>query len=210
MINSLRLCIVTLCMLSMASVSQAQQFGIGLTAEWDLYNRYANPDDSLGGRGNGSALLNLGVGPKLWVGGENFSFSVESLANLGFFGLNLTDYKGLGNFSLPVIAKLNFEGLSGLNKELKLGFGLGGGIQWNRTELYYVTSDFKEKGGERSMFRTYIIQGDVGLGVAGFAGRFFVRYGFNNDLSANSVNIGFQFDFNIPRLKKIDDPASRL
>ena len=210
MINSMCKGFLLLLCLSF-STAMSGQFGIGVTVETDIYNRYANPEDSLGGRGNGSVLLNLGLGPKMWFGGENFSVSVESIANLGFFGLSLTDYKGLGNFSLPVLAKLNFEGLSAMNKELKLGFSLGGGIQWNRTELYYVTDSFKEKGGVREMFRTYVIQGDIGAGISGFAGHFFVRYGFNPDVEgANSINIGFQWDFNIPKIKKIDDPASRL
>lgn len=209
MINSICKGFLLILCIGLSTIASAQ-FGIGLTVETDLYNRYANPQDSLGGRGNGSALLNLGIGPKMWLGGENFSISVEAVPNLGFLGLSISDYKGLGNFSLPVMAKLNFEGLSALNKELKIGFALGGGIQWNRTELYYLTNDFKDRGGERKMFRTYVIQGDIGAGISGFAGHFFVRYGFNNDLSANSINIGFQWDFNIPKIKKIDDPASRL
>ncbi len=192
--------------------SAISQFGIGMTAGIDLYNRYSNPLDSTGQhRANGSALLNFAVGPKIWVGGENFSVSVETQVNLGLLAMSIPDYKGLGNVSFPVIGKLNFAGLSGLNKEGRFGLSLGGGIQFNKTELYYHTQDFKDLGGERKFFKTYIVQVGYGFGISGFGVQFFTRYGFNPDLDgANSVNVGLQFDFNFSKLKKIDDPNSRL
>lgn len=193
-------------------VPAISQFGIGMTAGIDLYNRYSNPRDNTGEhRANGSVLLNLAVGPKIWVGGENFSVSVETQANLGLLALSLPDYKGLGNVAFPIIGKLNFAGLSGLNKEGRFGLSLGGGIQFNKTELYYQTSDFKELGGERNFFKTYIVQVGYGFGISGFGVQLFTRYGFNPDLDgANSVNVGLQFDFNFSKLKNIDDPNSRL
>ncbi|MBT8231506.1 MAG: hypothetical protein HKO66_15955 [Saprospiraceae bacterium] len=193
------------------SLSHAQ-FGIGFTVTQDLYNRYSNPIDSTGEhRANGSALLNLGIGPKIWFGGENFSLSVETQANLGILAFSLPNYKGLGNVSFPIMGKINFAGVSALSKEGRFGLSLGGGIQFNKTELYYITNDFKAKGGERNFFKTYVIQAGYGFGISGFAVQFFTRYGFNSDLDgANSLNIGLQFDFNIPKMKKIDDPNSRL
>lgn len=188
------------------------QFGIGATTSIDFYNRYTNPEDQTGQhRSNGSVLLNFALGPKIWVGGENFSFSVETQVNLGLLGLSLPDYKGLGNISFPVIGKFNFAGLAGTNKEGRFGFSIGGGFQMNRTELLYVTSSFKEQGGEREYFKTYIVQAGYGFGISGFAAQLFGRYGFNPDLDgANSFNFGIQFDFNINKLRKIDDPNSRL
>lgn len=202
---------ILICLMGFSQVAFAQ-FGIGLTAGTDLYNRYSNPIDATGEhRANGSALLNFALGPKIWIGGENFSFSMETQANLGLLGLSLPDFKGLGNVSFPIMGKLNFAGLSGLNKEGRFGLSVGGGIQYNKTELYYQTNDFKEKGGERSFFKTYIVQVGYGFGISGFSAQFFTRYGFNPDLDgANSVNVGLQFDFNIPKLSKIDDPNSRL
>jgi len=192
--------------------SGMSQFGIGLTAGVDLYNRYSNPVDLTGEhRANGSALFNLALGPKIWVGGENFSFSVETQANLGLLAISLPDFKGLGNVSFPILGKFNFAGLSGLNKEGRFGLSLGGGIQYNKTELFYTTRDFKDLGGERNFFRTYIIQVGYGFGISGFGVQLFTRYGFNPDLDgANSLNIGLQFDFNFSKLSKIDDPNSRL
>lgn len=206
-----KICLAIVCILSISQSVKAQ-FGIGLTAGTDLYNRYSNPVDDTGEhRANGSVLLNLALGPKIWVGGENFSFSMETQANLGILGLALPDYKGLGNFSIPIMGKFNFAGLSGLNKEGRFGLSLGGGIQYNKTELYYQTRDFKDKGGKRAFFKTYVVQVGYGFGISGFSAQFFTRYGFNPDLDgANSINVGLQFDFNIPKLKKIDDPNSRL
>lgn len=187
------------------------QFGAGLTFSNDLYNRYANPTDGIAHNGNGSVILNLGLGPKFWVGGENFSLSLESQAVIGFFGLSVPDTKGLGNFAVPVLANFNFAGVSGLNKEGRFGLSVGGGMQFNRTELYWLGSDYRDRGVERSYFRTYVVQLGYGFGISGFAARFIVRYGFNPDLDgANSLNIGMQYDFNFRKLKQIDDPASRL
>ena len=187
------------------------QFGIGATLTHDLYNRYSNPDDGVAHSANGSAILNLGIGPKMWFGGESFSISLESQAVIGFLGLSMPDYKGLGNLAFPIMAKMNFAGLSTLNKEGRFGLSIGGGIQYNRTELYYLAKKYKNQGVERSYFKTYVVQVGYGFGISGFGGQFFVRYGFNPDLDgANSLNIGLQYDFNGTRLKEIDDPNSRL
>jgi hypothetical protein len=187
------------------------QFGIGLTVTNDIYNRYGNPKDSIAHNGNGSVILNLGVGPKIWFGGEKMSASLETYANVGLFGLALPDYKGLGNISFPLIAKLNFGGLSGLNKEGRTGFSVGGGLQWNKTELYYLSNDFENRGVDRGFYRTYVVQAGYGFGLTGFGIQFFTRYGWNPDVEGgNSLNIGLQFDFNALKLSKIDDPASQL
>ena len=187
------------------------QFGIGLTVSDDLYNRYSNPEDNLGARSNGVFLLDIALGPKVWVGGENFSVSAEAQANWGMLGLSLGDYKGLGSASFPIIAKLNFGGLSGLNHEGRFGFSIGGGIQYNKTEIYYLANDFEERGGTRSFFKTYVIYAGYGFGISGFAIQAFVKYGFNPDLDgARNMHIGFQYDFNLSKLKNISDPASEL
>ena len=119
------------------------QFGIGLTASHDLYHYYQNPDDDLDeSTSAGSALLNLGLGPKIWMGNNDFSVSFEAQATIGFVGLSVRDYKGLGTTSFPIMAKFNFGGLSGLDKEGKFGWSLGAGIQYSKTELYYLENFF--------------------------------------------------------------------
>ena len=209
--NSTLKTLICFLMISITQTDLSAQFGIGATMTHDLYNRYSNPVDGIAHSANGSAILNLGLGPKIWVGGESFSVSVEGQAVIGFFGLSMPDYKGLGNLAFPLMAKFNFAGLSTLNKEGRLGLSIGGGVQYNRTELYYLGNKYKERGVERSFFRTYIIQAGYGFGISGFGAQFFVRYGFNPDLDgANSLNIGLQYDFNGTRLKDIDDPNSRL
>ena len=187
------------------------QFGIGLTGGVDLYNRYVNPEDSVASPSNGSAILNLALGPKIWVGGKSFSVSVESAANWGMLGLSLKDYKGLGSLSIPVMAKLNFGGLSGLNKDMGFGFSIGGGIQYSRTELYGLTNEFSDLGVTRDYFKTYNIQAGYGVGISGFTAHAFARYGFNPDIDgASNLHIGIQADFNLIQLKKIRRPESEL
>ncbi len=186
------------------------QFGIGFILGHDLYQKYENVEDGIANPSSGSAVLNLAAGPKIWVGGKKFSFSVESQANWGVFALSLEDRKGLGALSIPIVGRLNFAGLSCLDREGKVGFSLGGGIQYNRTELYGLTEEFIEKGVTRDYFPTYVIQATGGFGVSGFGMQLLVRYGFNPDNDASSLNIGIQYDMNRIMMKKIDDPNSAL
>ena len=190
--------------------SMSAQFGIGGVVTNDIYQRYQNPSDDISYSGAGSLLLNLGVGPKVWVGGPDFSVSVETQANLGFLGLGLKDYKGLGMVSFPVMAKFNFAGLSALDREGRFGFSIGGGIQWNKTELYYLSNDAEAEGVTRDYFKTYVGEVSYGFGISGFAGQAYLRVGVNPDIDANTVNFGLKYDFNIPKLRKITDPESEL
>ncbi len=200
------------CLIIFASIGRSySQFGIGLTFSNDLYNVYSNPEDGIADNKNGSAILNLAIGPKIWVGVEKFSISVESQVNYGALGLALEDYKGLGSVSFPFMAKLNFGGLSGLNKVMQFGGSLGGGIQYNKTEIYGLSEEFASQGVVRAYYKTYNVQAGLGLGISGFTGHFFARYGFNKDLEkASNFHVGFQFDFNLVQMKKIQKPESAL
>jgi len=203
--------IVSLFFLISFNLLQAQ-FGYGFTASNDIYHRYVNPkvQNESASRAAGSVLLNLGVGPKLWIGNKKYSFSAETQAIVGFLGLSAKDYKGLGTVSFPVIGKFNFKGLSSFDREGKMGFSLGGGIQWTKTEIFGVSDEFKSQGVQRKFFTTYIIQAGYGFGLSGFTAHGFVRYGFNQDDKSNTLNIGLQYDFNYPMLKKITSPESEL
>jgi len=187
------------------------QFGIGLTFSDDLYNKYNNPDDNIAHGGNGSVLLSPAIGPKIWIGKDKFSLSLEAQANIGLLGFGIKDYKGLGSVSFPMMAKLNFGGLSGLNKNMAFGWSLGGGLQYSKTEIYGLKEEFADKGVVRDYFKTYNVQLGAGIGVSGFTAHLFGRYGFNKDLvGANNFHFGFQMDFNIIKMKQIKRPESEL
>jgi hypothetical protein len=198
-------------LLILTSVSSLKaQFGIGFTVTNDLYMRAANPDDDIASEGAGSVLMNFGVGPKIWLGGEKASLSLEATAMIAPFAISIVDYKGIGMAAFPLMAKLNFGGMSGLDKEGKFGFYIGAGVQYTRTELFYVTNGFKDDGGTRALFDTYIGQVGYGFGMSGFAASLYTRVGYNKDTKANLFSLGFQFDFNIPKLKEINSPSSSL
>ena len=186
------------------------QFGYGLTASNDIYHRYSNPKDGIASPSAGSLLLNLAAGPKIWVGNSKFSVSGEAQASIGLLGLSLGDYKGLGTVSFPLMVKLNFKGLSTFDREGKMGYSIGGGIQYSKTELYKLSDEFATRGVDRSLFKTYIIQAGYGFGISGFGLQGYLRYGFNPDEKSNVMHIGIQYDFNRPMLKKITSPESEL
>ena len=186
------------------------QFGYGLTFTNDIYQRYTNAQDVEDYNSAGSAILNLGLGPKIWVGGQDFSVSLETQANLGVLGLAVKDYKGLGMVGFPILAKLNFKGISGLDKEGRLGFSIGGGVQYSRTELYGLSGDSSRAGITRALDLTYIGQFGYGFGLSGFGVQGILKYGYNPNTNAKVMAIGLQWDFNIPMLKKITNSSSSL
>ncbi len=198
--------------LACSTIALNAQFGYGLTFSNDVYNRYANPEqeDIDVYEGNGSLLLNLGLGPKIWIGAPKFSFSLETQAKIGLLGLALKDFKGMGNHAIPIIGRFNFGGLTALDKEGKFGWSIGGGIQLNKTELYYTTNEYSDRGIDRNYFRTYVGQVAYGFGLSGFAIQGVLRVGYNPDTKANSFNFGLQYDLNIPKLKQISSPESEL
>lgn len=179
------------------------QLNIGVLSGYDLYQRWVNPVDGSGeDRSAGSVILNSSLGLKAWVGGKNFSVSVESYANLGFLTLNVEEYFGMGSLHIPVLVKLNFKGLSGLNELKTRGYSIGGGWQLNKTEFYRLNEKAIERGVKRPYYSTYVIELSTGNGTKSKLTEFFVRFGLNPDTPANSLNIGVNTSFSIPYMKK--------
>lgn len=186
----------------LSSAELIGQVGYGFTAKTELYSRYKNPPDGIASPSAGSGLLNIGLGPKIWFGNENFSFSPEAVVVFSPFALSSGDYKGLGAVSFPIMAKFQFGGMSNFNRDGKFGFAIGAGIQYSRTEAFGLKSSFEELGVSRSYFKTYIIEADFGFGLSGFDLHGLVRYGFNKDIDANTLSIGIGYNFNIPCLEE--------
>ncbi len=180
------------------------QVTYGLTLKTELYSRYANPSDDIASRSAGSALANIGLGPKVWFGGKYFAVSPEATVVFSPLALSTGDYKGLGAISFPLMVKLQFGGLSSL-VDNRFGFALGGGLQFTRTELFGLNNSFEDMGVTRSYFRTYVVEADFGFGTSGFTLHGLIRYGFNPDTDANTISVGIGYDFNIPRLKERTD-----
>lgn len=180
----------------------AQKVGWGAGLRHDLYTHYSNPPDDIASRTAGSALVNIGIGPKLWIGEGDFSFSPEAYFMWSPFALSSEDYKGMGGISFPIMAKFEFLGNSNFNNDGKLGFSIGGGVQYSKTELWGLNEEFKEQGVERDFFRTYIVEGDFGFGLSGFDIHLYVRYGWNKNIDARTWNVGIGYDFNVPCLKE--------
>ena len=83
-------------------------------------------------------------------------------------------------------------------------------MQFSRTELYGLSSKYKNRGVERELFPVYVAQVGYGFGLQGFTGQGFIRYGFHPDNDANIISLGFQWDFNLVQLGKIRNLASEL
>lgn len=197
-------------LLFLLSSGVSAQFGIGAVVTNDLYQHYTNPSDNISDPTHGNAILNLGAGPKIWIGVKNFSVAVDARANIGLTGFTTGENKGLGSLAIPIMGTLNFNGLSSMDRAGRQGFSIGGGIEYVKTELYGLKQEFVDLGVTRDFFQLYVIQVGYGYGVSGASAQGIVRYGFNPDTNAQSIHVGLQYDFNLIMMKKIDDPNSAL
>lgn len=184
------------------SFNLSSQVGFGVVMGNDLYQRYTNPEDDFGARSAGNAILNLHFGPKFWVGGQNFSVSVESYINWGATAFSLQDYKGMGALAIPVIGKLNFAGNSAFNSEITSGWSIGGGYQLAKTELYGLNSPAANEGIVREYYPVIVGEISHGYGFSGFVAEVYLRYGVNTETMAKTLNIGISYNFNTFALRK--------
>ncbi len=189
-------------MFFLLSIKANAQFGFGTVKGIDLYQKYNNPIDKIAHNGAGNTLLNFIWGPRLWLGGKSFSLSLEAQINLGITSLALKDYKGLGAISFPALLKFNYKGLSGFYPGFADGFSLGVGMQWFKTELFYLSDKYSNLGVQREFNKVYIAQIDFGYGSFGSSGAMYLRYGRNFETKASVFNIGLVFSVNKLYIKK--------
>ena len=123
------------------------QVGFGITTGIDFFQMYdkGDPDDLFKSSTSGSAIVNLILGPKMWIGGPKFSLSLEAPFNWGPLHFDLNEWKGIGAIAFPLGAKLNFGAPSGFSNSNLFGFSIGGGIQYMNTENFGTKKEFRDK-----------------------------------------------------------------
>jgi len=198
--------LLSLLIIAFLSTQVFAQIGIGLVGGNDIYHRYQNPD----GGSAGNTILNLHLGPKIWVGGDNFSVSVESYVNWGSTSLSLIDYKGMGDVAIPLLAKLNFNGNSGFSSELRSGWSIGGGMQMSRTEWYGVNVGAEDEDVIRELYPTFVGEISRGYGIGGFYAELFGRFGWDPNSNASTLNIGLSYNINVVGFKKLKNKLDRF
>ena len=168
---------------------------------FDFYQKYRNPeyakvnDES---RSSGNVIFAVPIGLSLAMGKDNFSFSTEASINIAPLALDIGKFKGLGAVSFPLLAKFNFGALSGFSENRLLGYSLGGGVQFNRTELFGLTKKYDYL--ERKFFPTYVGELGVGGGVSGLNVILYFRVGTSSQ-SAFSFNSGLTFNVDLFKSK---------
>lgn len=190
----IRLIVGWICM-SMCLTNVWCQVGLGVTYGLDLYQQQHNPEltDTLL-YGTGSVLFNLNIGPKIWVGNEHVSIGLEAQIGFAPFAFDKDEYKGMGLFYFPMMASINFRGLSGFSRRGKWGLGIAAGTQFTYTDLYFRADQFSLI--NRTVFQTYFGQVQIGLGRETSSVQVYVRYG-RGDFHAQNVHIGFMIDQNL-------------
>ena len=206
------LSIVIFICFSMTSQVQAQWIHWGYTFGLDLYQRQTMPAseiDPFGGEATGSAILNINVGPKIWMGNENFSFSLEGQASYAPLAFDLGNYRGMGVLSFPIIASLNFNGLSTVGKSFGTGFTIGGGVQYTNADLYFLSDEYKavEETNRISYFPAYFGQVGFGGGGTGLAPYLYLRYGRGEE-GANIFHLGINVNINRTAISNLKNVSS--
>jgi hypothetical protein len=166
----------------------------------DFYQHFTNPeiagDTTM--RNAGNAITNIIIGPKFYFGFKNFSVSGEAQANWGITALCLKEFKGVGALSLPLLCKLNFGGLSGINADMgKFGISLGGGMQYSMTEIYGLTDEFKNSSAKRDLFKLTIAEIQIGYRAESGVASFYVRYG-KGENNSSVFHIGYTVAYVFP------------
>ncbi len=182
-------------------VSMYGQFSHKMIIGFDFYQKYRNPQESKiddDSRSSGNVILAIPIGYSLAIGKNNVSFSAEASANIAPLAFDAGQYKGLGALSFPLLAKLNFGALSGFSKNKLLGYSIGGGIQFNRTELFGLTKKYNVL--ERNFFPTYVGELGVGGGVSGLNVILYFRVGAAAQ-DAFSFNSGLIFNVDLYKTK---------
>ncbi len=153
------------------------QIGLGRVAGIDFYQHHRIPDyNGIKGHSTGSAVANIVLGPKVWVGGRAFSVSAEAAVSFAPFAFDTGKFRGMGVVSFPISVDLNFLGLSGFSVKAGNGFSLGGGISFNKADLYFVNAQYEAER-DKSFYKVYFGQIAYGVGSGGNDVRVYVRYG---------------------------------
>jgi hypothetical protein len=165
----------------------------------DFYQHFTNPETA--GDSTvltcGNAITNVIIGPKIYIGFRNFSVSGEAQINWGITTLCLNEFKGVGALSLPLMGKLNFGGLSGINDDVgKFGVSIGGGVQYSMTEIYGITEEYRNKA-VRDMFKVYVGELQIGYLAESGVASFYVRYGIGEN-NASLFHIGYTVSYIFP------------
>ncbi len=166
---------------------------------FDFYQHFTNPevagDSTLPTAGN--AITNIIIGPKFYLGFKDFSVSGEVQVNWGITALCYKEFKGVGALSLPFLAKLNFGGLSGLNENISdFGVSIGGGVQYSMTEIYGLTSEFRNIS-KRDLFKVYVGELQIGYLAESGVASFYIRYG-KDENNSSLFHIGYTVSYIFP------------
>lgn len=191
--------ICTIFILLLFSIPVKSQIRFSVNYGLDFYQHFTNPevagDTTI--RTSGNAITNIIIGPKFYIGFKNFSVSGEVQANWGITALCMNEFKGVGALSLPLLGKLNFGGLSGINENTgDFGVSIGGGVQYSMTEIYGLTSEFRDIT-KRDLFKVYVGEIQIGYRAESGVASFYVRYG-KGENNSSLFQIGYTVSYIFP------------
>ncbi len=184
----------------LATTRTDAQVAIGFEGEVSAYQWNKKPRSILVGKGHRSSgqIISLpSFGPKIWFGDwEVFTVSIESKIDFSPFTLDVRKYKGMGAVSFPTILKFNYGPFNQGGNDGATKIGIGGGVQWTKSEIYAKTHEFKNI--ENPFFMTYLIELSCqlvvgGADVDGNSIEIFIRPGFGKS-QARTFSLGVKYN----------------
>jgi hypothetical protein len=171
--------------------------GVSMYLDYNLYQWYKKPTSiSPEGRSSGQVLNILPIGGLgVWIGYPGGStLGLEGGIDYMPFSFDTEDFQGMGAISFPVMLRFTqpFQPQKGISSFI----GVGGGMQWSRTELYARTSAVKQI--LNPYFQTIVAELSLGIGAGWRADEkqtgllaFYARVGGSFD-KACTLNFGLR------------------
>lgn len=193
--------LLTLVLILLPSISQAQSLGLWASIDWSVYQRYQRPSThdfaQIAGQKNSAGQV-LNVLPSIRLGmmlntWKRFDLTIEGGICYAPFSQDIDRYKGIGALSFPVLMSLQIHG----DYDDWL-ITIGGGVQFSRIEYAMNPKDFE--GINNPYFMTYV--GEISYGTLNkyyvFAGlSIFGRLGFGSS-QAHTLDIGVRVNLGLP------------
>ena len=176
--------------------------GVGMVFSNDFFQSVSNPENESEEKIR-NLLISPSFGPKFYFGTSDLSFSLQANIGISPIGFDWDDYKGMGVAYAPVLAGINYGGLSGFTAERsEWGASIAYGYHFTLTDLYFRNSGFIDE--QRDLFYPPFVQLAGGFGGKGAALYLYSRIGLDNS-EGRILSFGITLEVNFLERRKWRD-----
>ncbi|TVQ48385.1 MAG: hypothetical protein EA362_05745 [Saprospirales bacterium] len=183
--------------------SSAQiNFGVGMAFSNDFFQSVSNPVNESEEKIR-NLLISPSFGPKFYFGTSQLSLSLQANIGISPISFDWGEYKGMGVAYAPILAGINYGGLSGFATDRsEWGASVAYGYHFSLTDLYFRDSDFRDM--QRDLFYPSFIQFAGGFGGKGAALYLYSRIGIDHS-EGRIFSFGITLEVNFLERRKWRD-----